>query len=263
MKRLALLIVVTAASLFGDGWADLRRACFSATSLLHPNYWTAECVQEVMTTDPLSLTIGTVAPGAGIFAYGLGISHPGHWRRVEFLPGGTFVRSTDGSFLLRDSITIGLPTRGLTGLAKTSFANSSVGYGTYRHALSQQSRTLDAKASLALSVSRMEAKEQYFYGLGNNTARSAASGYSLRLNDAKVAWNNPLFVWASVGINADFLQPRTGLLSDSAIPEMRDQFNNATAPRINRLHRFRERAAVSADSGSGSPIDVCGAGPRV
>jgi hypothetical protein len=226
MKRAAILLFATSAALFADGWSDLRRSCFTRSSLWPPNYWLAECVQELFTTDPVAVTLGTVAPGAGIVAYGLGISHPLRMGQTEFLPGGEFVRSTDGSFLLRNSITIGLPTRALTDLAQ-----DAARYGTYQHRISQESRLLDAKSSLTLSVSRMEAKEQDFYGLGDHTAFSAhPPSYGLRLNDAGLGWNNPLFVWSSLGVNADFLQPRVGLSSNSAAPQVRDQFNNSTAP---------------------------------
>src|SRR6516162_9408616 len=92
--------------------------------------------------------------------------------------------------------------------------------------------TLDAKASLTLTALRMEAKEQDFYGLGNTTDRSARAGYSLRLNDFGIVLNNPLFLWSSVGFDAHFLQPRSGLSSDTGIPPARDEFNEFTAPGI-------------------------------
>lgn len=226
MKRLMILLLVSSSALLADGWSDLRRSCFTRSSLWPPNYWLAECVQELMTTDYVNLKLGTVAPGAGVFASGLGISHPLHWGQTEFLPGGEFVRSTDGSFLLRDSITIGLPTPGSSDLTQ-----SAARYGTYRHRISQESRLLDAKSSVTLSVSRMEAKEQDLYGLGNDTAFAAhPPSYGLRLNDASIAWNTALFVWSSVGVNADFLQPRVGISSNSAAPQVRDRFNNSTVP---------------------------------
>lgn len=98
--------------------------------------------------------------------------------------------------------------------------------------------TLDAKTSLTLTALRMEAKEQDFYGLGNTTARSAQSGYSLRLNDFGIALNNPLFVWSSIGVNAHFLQPRTGLSSNTAISPARDEFNEFVAPGMNTHSDF-------------------------
>ena len=233
MKRLAAFLLAAAAPVFADGWSDLRRSCFARSSLAHPNYWLAECVQELLTTDPVHFTMGTIAPGAGIFAYGLGISHPLRMGQTEFLPGGSFIRSTDGSFLLRDSITFGLPTRALSDLS-----DSAARFGTYRHRTSEATAVLDAKASMTLAVTRMEAKEQDFYGLGNSTALSARSGYSLRLNDAGIAWNNPLFDWSSIGVNADFLQPRVGLSSNTAIPEVRNQFSEATAPGLTSYTDF-------------------------
>lgn len=233
MRRLVALFLAGATSLLADGWSDLRRSCFTRASVSNPNYWLAECVQELLTTDPIRLDIGTVAPGSGIFAYGLGISHPVHLGQTEFLPGGAFVQSTDGSFLLRDSITFALPTRAVSDLSDTAAR-----FGIYRRRISEQSTALDAKASLTLNVTRMEAKEQDFYGLGNKTARSARSGYSLRLNDAGIAWNNPLFVWSSVGVNADFLQPRAGLSSNSEVPQVRTRFNEATAPALTTYTDF-------------------------
>jgi hypothetical protein len=145
--------------------------------------------------------------------------------QFEFLPGGSFLRSTDGSFLLRSSLTLALPTRSLADLA----ANAKR-HGTFRRHVSTQSSLLDAKASLTFFVQRMEAKEQDFIGIGSTPFTSHPPGYSLQLNDAGIAWNNPLLSWSSVGVNADFLQPRVGASSNTANPQVRDVFTEASAP---------------------------------
>lgn len=227
MKTVPLLLLFAVGPLLGDGLTDLRRSCWRSSLVTHPTYWLAECVQELFSTDPVHLTVGTIAPGAGIFAFGLGAGQPLRFGQSEFIASGSAVASTDGSFLLRGALTFALPTRGFT-----EIATATARYGTNNRWPLAEVAALDAKASLTLTASRLEAKEQDFYGLGNTTDRSARSGYSLRLNDAGVAWNNPLFSWTSIGVTADFLQPRIGMSTNTGIPQVLSQFNEATAPAL-------------------------------
>jgi hypothetical protein len=108
----------------------------------HPNYWLAECIQEIFSTDPVHLALGTVAPGAGILAYGLGLSHPLRLGQSEFLTRGSAVTSTDASLLLRGAVTFALPTRGITDVLRNTARLDRTATG--RLGVS----TLDAKASL-------------------------------------------------------------------------------------------------------------------
>jgi len=227
MKRLLLLLLLISLPIFADGITDLRRSCFQRALIIHPNYWLAECIQEMFSTEPVHLTIGTVAPGAGILAYGVGLSHERRFGQQEVLASGSAVRSTDGSFLLRGAITFALPPLGVADVS-----HDSARFGSRSRSPVAGISTLDAKASLTLTALRMEAKEQDFYGLGNTTDRSARAGYSLRLNDFGIVLNNPLFLWSSVGFDAHFLQPRSGLSSDTGIPPARDEFNEFTAAGI-------------------------------
>ena len=225
MKGLLPLALIAALPLAADGLTDLRRSCFQRALMQHPNYWLAECVQELFSTEPVHLTLGSIAPGAGLVAFGLGASHPQRFGQSEFLTSGSAVYSTDGSFLLRGAVTFALPTRGFTDVVQ-----GTARYGANSRWAPAGISALDAKASLTLTASRMDAREQDYYGLGNNTERSARSGYSLRLNDAGIAWNNPLFSWSSIGVTADFLQPRAGESSNSGIPQVRAQFTESAAP---------------------------------
>jgi hypothetical protein len=227
------LILAAAVPLCADGITDLRRACFERDLVKHADYWLAECIQEVFSTEPAHLTFGSIVPGAGIFAYGLGLSEVQRLGRTEILATGSAVRSTDGSFLLDGNLTFALPTLGLTDIT-----HGTARYGSPGRWRPPDSRIVDAKASLTLTASRMDAVEQDFYGVGNETARSARSGYSLRFNDFGVIVNEPLYTWASVGFRSDFLQPRVGLSTNTAIPEVRSAFDEATAPGLTTYSDF-------------------------
>lgn len=225
MKRILPLLLLATGPLIGDGLTDLRRSCWRSSLVTHPTYWLAECIQELFSTDPVHFTVGTIAPGAGTFAFGLGAGRPMRLGQAEFISSGSAVTSTDGSFLLRGAVIIALPTRGFTDVAV-----STARFGTNNRWPLAEMAALDSKASLTLTALRMEAKEQDYYGLGNSTDRSARSGYRLRLNDLGIAWNNPLFSWSSIGLTADFLQPRIGMSTNNGIPQVLAQFGEATAP---------------------------------
>ena len=233
MKQFLPLILATALPLCADGITDLRRACFQRDLMKHADYWLAECVQELFSTEPVHLTVGSIAPGAGSFAYGLGLSDVQRMGRMEFLATGSAVRSSDGSFLLDGNLTFALPTLGFT-----SVKRGTARYGSSGRWRLPDSRSVDAKASLTLTGSRMDAREQNFYGIGNETPLSAHSGYAFRLNDFGVIVNEPLYSWASIGFRSDFLQPRVGLSSDTAIPEVRSAFQEATAPGLTSINDY-------------------------
>ena len=233
MKRLLSLILLSAAPLCADGITDLRRSCLQRDLLKHADYWLAECIQELFSTDPVHLTIGSVEPGAGTFAYGLGLSAVQRLGQMEFLGTDTIVRSTDGSFLINGGLTLALPTMGFTNVKQ-----GTARYGSSGRWSVPDSKAIDGKASITFKTSRLEAKEQDFYGLGNESQRSARSGYSLRLNDFGVAVNDPLSTWTSVGFQADFLQPRAGLSSNTSIPQVRSAFDEATAPGLTAYTDF-------------------------
>lgn len=174
---------------------------------------------------PVHLAVGVVAPGAGIVGAGLGLVRIVRRGQLEFLATGTSIISTDGSFLGAAQLTFALPTRGFPERGKSRWSLP-------------ESAKLDAKASLTLRASRLEAKEQNFYGLGPDSSRSAHSGYGLRGNDAGLEVNEPLFSWSSVGFSFDFLQPRVDLSTNDSIPQMRAVFTEASAPGLASRNDF-------------------------
>jgi hypothetical protein len=233
MRRLLALLLLSAAPSCADGITDLRRSCFQRDLLHHAQFWLAECIQELFSIEPVHLAIGSVEPGAGSFAYGLGLTEVQRLGQFEFLGTDTIVRSTDGSFLIDGGLTIALPTMGFTHVDQ-----GMAPYGSSGRWSVPTSREVDGKASITFKTSRLEAKEQDFYGLGNQTQRTARSGYSLRLNDFGVLVNDPLYTWASVGFQADFLQPRVGLSSDTNIPQVRAAFGEAGVPGLGSYNDF-------------------------
>jgi hypothetical protein len=236
-SRLVCLAALGALSLCGDSFSDLQRSCFQRANFASGKHWLEECLQELFAAQPFHLTVNTIAPGAGIAAFGGAFSLIQRFDGFEFMPSALGLVSTDGSFLAQTQLTFVLPTRGLRDVAKT-FESTRQKRDLSRSGVIPDSFEADAKASITFRIQRFQAREQAFYGLGPSTSLSGLAGYGLRQNDATLLISNPLFSWSSVGFSVDFLQPRIDSSSDHSIPQMRVAYANSSIPGLNTRNDY-------------------------
>src|SRR5260370_19520491 len=102
MRRLfkvAFIVLLTGASTRADSLADIRRACIERGNFHKGIHWLEECVQEMFTAEPVHVTLTSVAPGAGLAAFGPGFGKVVRIRHFEFLLASSGAISTDCSHI--------------------------------------------------------------------------------------------------------------------------------------------------------------------
>jgi hypothetical protein len=204
MRIIACLALLSAGPLVADSVTDIQQSCGKETFL--GRYWLLQCVQELLTAEPLHIGIGTLAPGAGVFAGGPAYAYIPRWNRLETSLSGSVLVSTDSSWLAQGQVVVAMPTIKGTGKFLMS-RNATAGYGMPRGALRRDGE-LDAKSSFTLRARLFDLKQQAFYGIGPSTSRSNITAYSLKQFDITAGYNTPLTPWTSAGANADFIRPR-------------------------------------------------------
>jgi hypothetical protein len=231
MKRwwaTAILVLLGASVCHGDDLTDIRRACFERGDFHKGIRWLEECAQELFTADTAHLTLTSVAPGAGLAAFGPGFGKVQRIRRFEFVMAGTAAMSNDGSSVGQAKMTFALPTRSFG--AQTSLRSAQDKYGMRAINRNPEDDPVDAKISMNLGFRRIDAREQAFYGLGPATTLGAQASYGLILTETFAGANQPLTAWSSLGFNFSFLQPRVTSSIDSSVPQIRSAYSEATAP---------------------------------
>src|SRR5215469_14928064 len=204
MRALLSLALLSAVSLPADSLTDFQQSCGKQS--FEGRYWLLQCVQEVLTADPFHLGIGTLAPGAGLFAGGPAYAHIPRWNRIETALSASILVSNDTSWLAQGQMVLALPSIKGTGKFLAS-RNAAAGYGMRSGALRRDGE-LDAKSSFTVRARLFDLKRQAFYGIGPSTSRSNITAYSQKQFDLTAGYNTPLTPWTSAGINADFIRPR-------------------------------------------------------
>lgn len=235
-----VLLAACAGSCRGDDLHDIQRACFER-AFQHQGvhfqafnfHWFEECIQEAFSADRFHFTVTTVAPGAGLFAGGVGSGRVFRIKGFEFMGAATAALSTDSSPLGMAQMTFAVPSPGFR--LREKLRGKEAQYARYdRYGLRTLDRKpgddpVDAKLSVTLRFRTMDAREQDFYGLGPSTTRSGLAGYGLILSETYAGVNQPVSPWSTIGFDFSFLQPRvTSSTSDE--PQMRTLYTEATAP---------------------------------
>jgi len=233
--RLVLLLTACGTAVLGGSWDDLKRSCFERANLSKGKYFLEECAEQVFTLEPVHPTVNTIAPGTGI-AFGLAAGQPFRTDRFEFLPSATLLGSSDHSYLAAGQFVIAAPPISLATVWRRS-AGGGQRHGVRTVALIDDSAGVDAKASLALRVKRLEAADQAFYGIGAATARAGESWFALRRMEVGLGLEDPLTFWSSIGVTADYVQPRTGSSPNTA-PGIATLYSGITAPGLGLRHNF-------------------------
>ena len=211
---------------------DRAHAKKGASNRLH---WAEECVEQIFTLDVVHPTIKTIAPGTGV-ALGLGTQHI--WRRnnFEYLPSLTVVSSFDGSVAVRSDFTVALPPVSFGHVPAP--ANDSQSQARPRLGVVVDSIDIDAKASISLHSYWLNAKQQDFYGIGPLTSRSALAIYGLEQGGVGVSLNDPITTWGQVGLNVDFIRPRTLSVPNAGHHSIEQLYTSTTAPGLGTHSEF-------------------------
>ena len=206
IRSVVIAALVLTSRVCADGLSDLETSCFQRANLTFGKYWLLECLQEVFTADPVHLTLGTIAPGAGTVALGPSFTMIPRSNRLESMITGSAVISTDTSWLFQAQAVIAVPSvPGATMLLRNGKTNGR--FGGRLGALTRDAE-LDAKSSLTLRARAFDAKEQHFYGIGPSASLNGGTQYSQQEIDVSAGFNNPVTTWSSIGLNTDFLRPR-------------------------------------------------------
>lgn len=241
MRRLLLLVVIASLSsraVHADSLTDIRRACIERGNFHKGIHWLEECIQEMFTAEPVHVTLTSVAPGAGLAAFGPGVLQVERIQHFEFLLAGTAAISTDGSYVAAAQMTFALPTRGFGRRTEDTTRSARERFGVHAIERPAGEDPLDAKMSVTLGYRRFDAREQDFYGLGPNSTLPAVASYGLILSDTFARIDNPVSAWNSVGLNFSFLQPRVTSSINNAVPQMRAVYSDAAAPGLNTRDDF-------------------------
>ena len=217
---------------------DLKSSCDRTRAKEGVNnkfHWAEECVEQLFTLDVLHPTIKTVAPGTGV-ALGLGTQHI--WRRnsIEYLPSLTAVGSFDGSVAVRSDFTIALPPVSFGQVPAPP--DTPQAQARPKIGLVIDSAEIDAKASISLHSYWLDAKQQDFYGIGPMTSRSGLAVYGLEETGAGVSLNDPITTWGQVGLNVDFIRPRTISVSSATPPSIEQLYTPVSAPGLGTRSEF-------------------------
>jgi hypothetical protein len=233
MRALALVVLFSASRLVADDLVDMERACLQRANVGFGKYWLMQCLEEVFTSDPSHLSIGTIAPGAGTLAVGPAFTEIPRINRTEMLLTGFALISTDTSWQFQTQAVFAMPAMGQ--LALKSAQTEAQRYSLHAHGLQYPSE-LDAKASITLQARLWDAKEQWFYGIGPATALSNESLYSQKQFDFTAGYNNPFSSWSSGGVNFEFIRPR--IVDSNSGTQLASLYNNASAPGLDARDDF-------------------------
>lgn len=234
---IATVVLTGASAARGDSLSDIRRACIERGNFHEGIHWLEECVQEMFTAEPFHVTLTSIAPGAGIAAFGPAYSMVPRIRSFEFLLSGTAAVANDGSYIGRVEMTFALPTRGLTQLDGTK-RSASQKFGMHAAGRRPEEDPVDAKMSVTLGFRKIDAREQAFFGLGPASLRSAQASYGLLLTETYAGVNNPFTSWSSIGVDVSVLVPRVTSSIDNTVPGIRTTYSSTTAPGLNSRDDF-------------------------
>lgn len=229
-KLYALPVAVLLASPAGlaSSVMDIERACIERANLHGGVHWLEECVQEMFTADPFHVTLTSVAPGAGLAAFGPAFAWEIPYLSFDTIFSALAAVSTDGSTVGQAQITFALPGRGFR-LDRFRRTNTDR-YGLQTLARAHEANPIDAKASVTLRLRRTNAREQDFYGLGPGTGLTGLATYGLQLTEATAGIDNPLTSWSSAGFDFSLLTPRITNSINTAAPAIQMAYNAASAP---------------------------------
>ena len=87
---------------------EVERACLSANCGLG-KYWLVECVEQTFTANPVHLTLGSVAPGAGAAALGPTLMGLARLNQTEIALSGIALMSTVTSWLVEAKAVLAMP----------------------------------------------------------------------------------------------------------------------------------------------------------
>jgi hypothetical protein len=236
--QLAVITALAASFARADDLTDIRRACFERGNFHTGIHWLEECVQEMFTAEPFHVTLTSVAPGAGIVAFGPAFGEAIPIGHSDFLLSSSAAVSTDGSYIGTTQIMFALPTPGFFHLNGDSTRSARKKYGLHATEHRAGVDPLDAEMLVTVGYRRFDAREQDFYGLGPASTLSGHAGYGLILSDTYVKVDDPLSAWNSVGINLSFLQPRVTSTFNDTIPQIRSAYNGTAVPGLNSRDDF-------------------------
>jgi len=235
---IAVMAVLANSVAQADSLSDIRRACIERGNFHKGIHWLEECVQEMFTAEPFHVTLTSVAPGAGLAAFGPALGQDIRVAHLDFLLVSSLAVSTDGSYVGTAQATFALPTRSFFELNEDSTRSARQKYGFRSLERRAGVDPLDAKMSITMGYRRFDAREQDFYGLGPEATLSGHAGYGLLYSDTYVKIDNPVSSWNTVGFNFSFLQPRVTTTINTSIPQMRDAYTEATAPGLTSRDDF-------------------------
>lgn len=236
--QIGLIMLLTANGARANSLSDIRHACLERGNFHQGIHWLEECIQEMFTAEPFHVTLTSVAPGAGLAAFGPALSQDIRLAHLDFLLASSLAVSTDGSYVGAAQVMFALPTRSFFELSEDSTRSGRQKFGF--HTLERRAGVdpLDAKMSVTMGYRRFDAREQDFYGLGPGSSLSGHAGYGLLYSDTYVKVDNPVSSWNTVGFNFSFLQPRVTSTINTAIPPIRTAYTEATAPGITSRDDF-------------------------
>jgi hypothetical protein len=231
--QFALIALLAAGSARADKLTDIRRACFERGNFHKGIHWLEECTQEMFTAESLHVTLTSVAPGAGLAAFGPGYGHVLRFAHTDFILDTSAAISTDASYVGAAQVTFALPALrfGERSPYQKPSAREKFGIPAVERPMGED--PLDAKMSLTFGYRKFDAREQDFYGLGPNTSLSSHASYGLLLSNTYVKIDNPVASWSSIGFNLSMLQPRVTSSINTAVPQLRAVYNATTAPGSN------------------------------
>jgi len=238
LSQVALIALLAAPCARANKLTDIERACFERGNFHKGIHWLEECIQEMFTAEDFHVTMTSVAPGAGIVAFGPGYSKEEYHFHTQFIVETSAAVSTDASYVGAAQITFAIPSLSLgqKGIYDKPSSREKFGIPKVERPIGEE--PLDAKASLSFGYRRFDAREQDFYGLGPNSSLSGNATYGLLQSSTYAKIDNPLTTWNSIGFNLSFLQPRVTSSINGAVPQIRAAYNATTAPGLNSRDDF-------------------------
>lgn len=238
MKRTILLFTITLllggiahAGTIDDATLSCKRA--------NPHggkHWLEECVEELLTLDPIHPILHTIGPNTGP---GLGLGFSGIWRRgeLEYQPSINAVISTNGSLEVQPKFVFAFPAISFSELPSQDSSEDLNNKSANDVALITNSVGIESKASLTFQGSWIDAKGQKFYGIGPSTSLSQAGEYSLEKTYVGAAANDPITSWAAIGFTTNFIRPR---IISAGNPLVQQVYTSMTAPGLGTHLSFME-----------------------
>lgn len=236
--QIAFITLLASSCARADKLSDIRRACIERGNFHKGIHWLEECIQEMFTAEGGHVTLTSVAPGAGIAAFGPGYATVKRIYHVDYLFASSLAVSTDGSYVGVAQATFGLPTREFVQRDEDNVRSAQKKYGIRAIERHEGEDSLDARISVTLGYRRFDARQQNFYGLGPNTTLSSLASYGLIFNGTYAKIDDPLSAWNSIGFNFSFLQPRVTSSVYTAVPSIRAAYTESTAPGLNSRDDF-------------------------